>query len=405
MSKRKKSAAAPKKSGRSSIEKADGDNPILEAALAYQAIGLSVVPTKRGDKRPDLRSWKKYQLEPADRATVRRWFRGRPDRSIGIILGKVSGGLTVADFDDMKAYEAWKDAYPKLAAKLPTVKSGKGCHVYFRSSNAKRGKLQDLSGQCEGDAGDLLAAGWLVVVPPSRHASGKLYTWVTPLPDNINDIPKLGPVKSGFISRQPRKKKAAANPRFGKEDDIHQYAFRRTQAFIERGVPKGKRNNELYYAAWNMAGLGLPIERATHLLQEGCEKCFPPYRGKQVQRTIKSAYKNSRPLLFTNPLYAPPIPLALLANSELPDSAKLIWVVIEHHHRMSEGEYAFPGIATIARMIGRNEETVRTGIQALEKAGILFVARKPGEHNNYITDLPPLEPDSAKIPDPTPQDL
>ena len=97
------------------------DNPILEAALTYQAKGLSVIPIRGGDKRPDLRSWKKYQSQAADRATVRRWFRGRTDLSIAIILGKVSGGLVVADFDDMKAYDAWKEAYPKLAAELPTV--------------------------------------------------------------------------------------------------------------------------------------------------------------------------------------------------------------------------------------------------------------------------------------------
>ncbi len=402
-----KSATGIGKPGTSPPKKTNDDNPILEAALKYQAMGLSVIPIRPGDKRPDLRSWKKYQSQPADRATVRRWFRDDPDLSIAIILGKVSGGLVVADFDDMKAYEAWKEAFPELAAMLPTVKSGKGCHVYFRSPNAKYGKLKDWSGQCDGNPGELLADRRYVIVPPSKHASGKLYTWITPLPDDINDIPKLGAVKSGFTSPQPRKKKTAANPRYGKDDDVNGFCFLRTRKFLDCGAPKTSRNNELYHAASNLASLGYSFEDARALLLKSCQKCSPPYKGKkedrEIEATIESGFNNPRHCAKADFRYMPPIPLEIVAMPGLSDSAKLIWGIIEWHLRTND--FAHPSVGRIAKMIGRNEGTVRKGLRKLEELGLIETRSRLNKTSLYATNLPPIDLDETEISSQTPQEM
>jgi hypothetical protein len=143
----------------------------LEPALAYSRRGWSVIPIGR-NKKAAVR-WKKYQLEPADEALIRDWYgRKRNLTGVGIIFGDVSGGLLCRDFDTVNAYEAWKTANSDLAAVLPTVRTGRGYHVYCQSNLRRIKKLGD---------GELKGGGYCVA-PPSIHPSGSTYTWVIPLP-------------------------------------------------------------------------------------------------------------------------------------------------------------------------------------------------------------------------------
>ena len=66
---------------------------IAAAALAYAALGLSVIPLD--GKRPALKSWTQYQQERADEQTIRSWTFG----NVGIVCGAVSGNLVVLDLD------------------------------------------------------------------------------------------------------------------------------------------------------------------------------------------------------------------------------------------------------------------------------------------------------------------
>jgi Bifunctional DNA primase/polymerase, N-terminal len=160
--------------------KCDQDGVLLRA-LGYLRRGWSIIPIKAGDKKPDLRTWKKYQDEPPTEATVRRWFPKGTDRSIGIICGPVSGNLVIRDFDDPDAYKKWKADHPELARTLPTVATGRGYHVYFRADINKIKHCGD---------GELRGKGYCLA-PPSVHPNGKPYRWIIPLPDG--DLPNVDP--------------------------------------------------------------------------------------------------------------------------------------------------------------------------------------------------------------------
>lgn len=120
---------------------------ILDAALAYCRAGLSVVPnTTDGDKRPDLPTWDEYKLRPATEAELRGWFGDKP-RGIGLVCGRVSGGLELLDFDDEQAGDDWSsmmaEHYPDLLARLTRVRSPRpGLHVWYRVAG------MDVPGSC-----------------------------------------------------------------------------------------------------------------------------------------------------------------------------------------------------------------------------------------------------------------
>ena len=182
--------------------KAPGLNPgvesLLDAALAYAARGWSIIPVV-GKKPSGL--WKPFQDRAADKATLRRLFAKKAITGLAVIAGRVSGGLAVRDFDQAAAYLAWAKAHPDDAARLPTVQTARGFHVY--------GRLRDEQYHVLGD-GELRAdSKHYVLVPPSLHPDGCTYTWTIPLPPLGQRLPRL---PKSLTQRQP-KQTTQDNPR------------------------------------------------------------------------------------------------------------------------------------------------------------------------------------------------
>lgn len=178
----------------------------LKHAVIYAGFGWSILPVGP-DKKPALKRWKKYQSVRPTKKTLRRWFgEATANRGLAVVCGKVSGGLTVRDFDNAKSYRRWARAYFELARSLPTVKTGRGFHVYFRSNIEKIINVTS-NGTHEGE----LRGSGIVILPPSRHASGRAYAWTVPLPAS-GPLPFIDPAASGLLSdtmkhREPRKRR------------------------------------------------------------------------------------------------------------------------------------------------------------------------------------------------------
>jgi Bifunctional DNA primase/polymerase, N-terminal len=111
---------------------------------------LNVLPTVENEKRPDSKSWTKYQASFLTDTEIEDIF-GAVDKDnirIGIICGEISGGLEVIDIDNKlgNADAIYKDFQEFPGVKEITCKcviesspSG-GFHFYYRSSSIEGNK-------------------------------------------------------------------------------------------------------------------------------------------------------------------------------------------------------------------------------------------------------------------------
>jgi len=161
-------------------------------------------------------------------------------------MGAASGGLVCRDFDTTDSYEHWKSAHPELAARLPTVKTGRGFHVYFRGS---------ITRIIKGSDGELRGAGY-TILPPSRHPSGGRYDWIVPLRNG--QVPEvLDPAIAGLgvelvtetteDTELTEKNKAIRGRATPHGSALSVFSFSVSEA-IQRTLPKapGERNRKIF---------------------------------------------------------------------------------------------------------------------------------------------------------------
>ncbi|MBI5928544.1 MAG: bifunctional DNA primase/polymerase [Chloroflexi bacterium] len=147
------------------IVQAAQSSSLLDAALMYARLGMSVIPLK--GKRPSLSSWTQLQQVRADAVVIHRWQRNGLLHNVGIVCGAASQNLVVLDTDGAASYPAFAAMFPKLAETYTVATgSGKGHHVYFYVEKLPESiKAMGLPiGNLE-----LCANGRQVVAPPSLH--------------------------------------------------------------------------------------------------------------------------------------------------------------------------------------------------------------------------------------------
>lgn len=215
-------------------------NELLNAALFYAKLGLPVLPLhsptlRNGEVRCSCRDWKecnKQAKHPRTRfghteattneRTIKDWWAKYPDANIGMLTG-FQTGIFVLDIDlkyggeqsleylqeDYKSL--LKDKYNLLPATLTTFTGSGGRHLYFKFPP----DLRDITGSTSeiGEGLDIRANGNYIIAPPSKHISGKRYSWFgvnTPIEDApdwlIYELIKVkkSTVKSEkIISKQP----------------------------------------------------------------------------------------------------------------------------------------------------------------------------------------------------------
>jgi len=108
-----------------------------DAAKRYLSAGLCVLPAYAKQKRPALRSWKKYQSRLPTEEEIDAWFANGHD-GLCLLTGTPSGNLELFDFDQGgEWFEPWsrkvETAVPGLLDRLvvETSQSG-GWHIVYR---------------------------------------------------------------------------------------------------------------------------------------------------------------------------------------------------------------------------------------------------------------------------------
>lgn len=220
---------------------------LLQAALDYAQRGWSIIPIRHRDvsgKQPTV-AWKSYQSVRPTIDELREWFRDAALDGLAVICGAVSGGLYCRDFDAAQDYHAWAAAHPKWAARLPTVKTARGFHVYAVWNDVPSRKFEP---------GELRSDGHYVLLPPSRHPSGATYEWLVPLPDG--ELPRVAPEECGLApAAQNSYREADCRPRSLSSSASLLLSLSvfdaRVQDAIRRSLPEspGRRNERLFFFA------------------------------------------------------------------------------------------------------------------------------------------------------------
>jgi len=234
---------------------------VLEAALAYNNLGYSVIPVKANDKRPALESWKEYQTRKPTMEELKKWFSGNTI-NIGIITGVLSG-LTVIDLDGSLGYESAKSLLPKL----PTTRVHKtphGHHLLYRYSPELH------TGAAFAPGIDVRNDGGYVVAPPSI-IDGISYSILADLPIvEIPDVPR------NLVAREKKRV----------EDGEEKPTW--VSDLLDRGSPEHQRNNDGTRLVGYFHAHGIPDDIIFTSVRPWAEKCAPPFEETELKTIIRS---------------------------------------------------------------------------------------------------------------------
>lgn len=235
-------------------------------AKYYAALGLRVLPIPSGRKGPPLlQDWpQKATTEPE---TISGWWSTWPQAGIGVAMG--AGSALVDIESDIKPGVDGEKSLEGLA--LPDTWSfrsgGGGTHRLFRCDNPDiPNRVNMLPGV------DVRANGGYAVFPPSRHPSGKYYTWLPGhSPQNMPQGPAPLPFELFSMIMETEKKAPLEVP---------------------QEIQEGGRNDLLFRQACKLRRDGLTeaeILAAIRAMNDG--RCIPPLDDNEVETICRQAAK------------------------------------------------------------------------------------------------------------------
>lgn len=152
---------------------------MLNHALKYQKMGLSVIPLEPKGKKP-LVPWAEFQKRKATDVELKEWWKKWPNANIGIVTGTISG-VCVVDLDGLEGLQSAQNM--GLTSNCVSL-TGDGKHLWYRHPGQV---VENTVRMAPGI--DLRGDGGYVVCAPSVHESGRRYRFVTSL--NLNLLPEF----------------------------------------------------------------------------------------------------------------------------------------------------------------------------------------------------------------------
>jgi len=259
-------------------------NNHFEAALDYNARGLSIIPVKpyvdEASKKKPFIKWQKFQHRKATAEEIRQWWEKWPDAMIGIVTGGISG-LFVVDCDSQEGFEAVQELLPD-SLEMPMARTPRGgWHLYFQYPTNLR--LPAKAGFMPGV--DIRGEGGYIIAAPSRNEAGGSYSWEgglsmaegapPPVPDALRSALIININKYSYIEGCGQQRPQETTKTTTDHNFFHQ----------------GRRDNDLFHTANSLVkgGCELPfVEQVLNILSHNCN---PPFPENDIKAKIDSALK------------------------------------------------------------------------------------------------------------------
>jgi hypothetical protein len=241
-----------------------------------------------------------------NRARVLAWWTRHPQANIGLATGHRFDVLDVDGPEGEYAIRALAATHGWQSSG-PLVRTGGGWHFYLAPTGLGNASPAGLAHV------DWRGRGGYVVAPPSRHASGHPYQWMT---GRDLDTPP-GQVPAVLLERlQSRQRQRPTGPVHlpavadGPSDRYARAALAEELARVA-AAPKGQRNRQLWESTRNLYNLiatgALDHRQVDHELFQAAERCgLLAEEPRQTHRTLASGRQvglahPGRPAQPTNP--------------------------------------------------------------------------------------------------------
>jgi len=250
-----------------------------DAAIGYARRGFAVFPVYEPDdagtcrckagaacEHPGKHPRTKNGVNDAtcNEARIRGWWNTWPDANIGIRTGTGLGVLDIDGDDGRSTFAELRDRIGKEQFETVTVLTGNGEHQWYRPQN---GEVSNSVGKL-GAGLDVRGKGGYVIAPPSRHASGKIYTFEVGY--GLDDVPMLpfpqqvfAIANNGSLSSSPPEESGSV-------------------------IPERKRNDTLASMAGTMRHAGFDADAIYAALLKTNKRCVPPLSEREVTRIAQS---------------------------------------------------------------------------------------------------------------------
>jgi KaiC/GvpD/RAD55 family RecA-like ATPase len=284
-------------------------NALLDAALAYAAMGWRVIPLHTPKATPDgvrcdcgqagcnsvgkhPRTTHGLDDGTTSERRIRRWWELCPHANVGVVTGPDSG-IIALDVDPRNGGDAslrgLEDEWGELPETVLGDTGGGGRHVLFAHPGVKVGTKKNQLAPGLDVKGD----GGYVVAPPSLHGSGRRYAWAAgygPGEAALYEVPGwlLGKITEPEPPPEPGPKLVRFDTAPTRSD-----AGRYWLAKALARVTVKNRNDTGYWLAQQWRDNGVPRGEADRLILEfvtGCPGGDHPYTEREALRSVASAY-------------------------------------------------------------------------------------------------------------------
>jgi len=234
---------------------------MLDEALRYLDRGWSVIPAQRKGKKA-LVEWEEYSQRKPTPEEIKSWWKKWPNANIAVITGRVSN-LVAVDIDPDRGGDPRK-VYNRTKTGLISRTGSNGYHLFYSYPTG----TDHVYNKVGKDGIDIRGDGGYVIAPPSVHASGKKYEFVS------YSEPAVLP---SWLTDEVEEEGQENNDRWLSD--------------ILSGVGQGGRNDAATRLAGYFASKDMAKEVAAHLLKDWNSKNEPPLHDRELTTVLDSVYK------------------------------------------------------------------------------------------------------------------